>query len=295
MFGYIIANQKKFKPEEVNRYRSYYCGLCHTLKEHYGRTGQITLNFDMTFVYILLSSLYEAPDQLESYRCIVHPLKKHDTLTNSIVDYIADMNILLSYFDLKDDWEDERKLLQGIEANFLQKQYKQIAERFPRQSQVIEEYVVKLRAHETDYLLQNSDSTSSKKNSSAFNSELDFAAGLTGTMMSEILLYKIDEWEAYLRPLGFYLGKFIYLMDAYEDIEKDIKKKQYNPWMESFHHEDFQRFSESVLTSTMAECAKAFELLPILQDVEILRNILYSGVWTRYELVKQKRKGKGGE
>ena len=108
--------------------------------------------------------------------------------------------------------------------------------------------------------------------------------------MAELFAYKIDEWEASLRKIGFYLGKFIYLMDAYEDIEKDLKEKNYNPFLNRYEEEDFQENCRMILTMMMAECSKEFEKLPIIQHVEILRNIIYSGVWCRFETVSKNRK-----
>ena len=94
--------------------------------------------------------------------------------------------------------------------------------------------------------------------------------------------------------MGFYMGKFIYLMDAYEDIGKDGKDKCYNVFhlMRQDMELDFETFSRLLLTSMMSECAKSFERLPILLHAEICRNILYSGVWTRYEYLRLKRQAK---
>ena len=89
--------------------------------------------------------------------------------------------------------------------------------------------------------------------------------------------------------MGSFLGKFIYLLDAYEDIEEDIRKKRYNPLIKRFDNPDFEEEIKKILTLMMAGCCKEFEKLPVIDNVEILRNILYSGIWYRYELVSQKR------
>ncbi len=281
MFGYILANQKSLSLPEQQTYRAYYCGLCHALHEKYGATGQITLNYDMTFVYLLLSSLYEAEEQDGLERCLIHPVKRHRHIETLFAAYAADMNILLSYYDLMDDWTDEKKLLSRAESELLKKHFTKLEKNYPRQADAARQYVQAL--HETE------------SKSSTSGNKLDLAGGLTGTLMEEILLYRLDEWEKDLRSLGFFLGKFIYLMDAYEDIEKDLKKKRFNPFEEFYGRDDFEGFAKHVLTDTMAECAKAFERMPVLENAGILRNILYSGVWTRYELVNQKRTGKGGK
>ena len=110
--------------------------------------------------------------------------------------------------------------------------------------------------------------------------------------MGEIFDWKEDEWSTELRCLSFYMGKFIYLMDAYEDFEQDKKRQEYNPFakMVCEQEKDFELFAKLILTSMMSECAKSFERLPILLHADILRNVLYSGVWSKYEYIQHKKK-----
>ena len=123
MFGYVVMNKPEIKFKDFDMYRSFYCGLCRELKERYGLSGQITLTYDMTFVILLLSGLYEPPTKKGSTRCIVHPVRRQPVRKNAITEYAADMNIFLTYYKCKDDWNDERsipglifgKLLEGKE------------------------------------------------------------------------------------------------------------------------------------------------------------------------------------
>ena len=110
MFGYVTANKPELKIREFARYKGYYCGLCHTLLENHGRRGQMTLTYDMTFLVILLSSLYEPKEEEMRKRCLIHPAKKQYMIQNEVSVYASDMNILLTYDHLKDDWDDERKI-----------------------------------------------------------------------------------------------------------------------------------------------------------------------------------------
>ena len=109
MFGYISINKAEMKFKDYDVYHSYYCGLCKVLKECYGRRGQVTLSFDMTFLVILLSSLYEPKEEEMRKRCLIHPAKKQYMIQNEVSVYASDMNILLTYDHLKDDWDDESK------------------------------------------------------------------------------------------------------------------------------------------------------------------------------------------
>ena len=120
----------------------------------------------------------------------------------------------------------------------------------------------------------------------------DKMAAIFGKVMEELFVYREDEWEETLRSMGFYLGKYIYLLDAYEDLEKDKKQKNYNPFSTRAELPDFEEECRIVLTSAISECTRAFEMLPLIDNVKILRNILYSGVWYKYGKVKEERSRK---
>lgn len=275
MFGYIIINKPEMKFKEFDIYKSYYCGLCRSLKDAYGRLGQMTLSYDMTFVILLLTSLYEPETLTGSTRCAAHPFKKHCVRRNQFSEYGADMNLLLSYYKCLDDWEDEHKINKKVMAWSLQRRFQNAVREYPKKEQVIRENMKQIHNCENRKC-----------------SDLDQASGCFGGIMAEIFAWRQDEWEKELRRMGFFLGKFIYLMDAYEDVEQDQKTGNYNVFLEEYGQAGFQQKAEGILSMMMAECARAFERLPIVENTGILRNILYSGVWCRYELVKCRREGK---
>ncbi len=121
---------------------------------------------------------------------------------------------------------------------------------------------------------------------------LDEAAGTFGGILAEIFAYRADIWEKDLRRIGFFLGKFIYLLDAYDDIEEDVRRGGFNPLAGFYGKEDFDRRCGTILKLMISECAESFERLPVEDNMEILRNIIYAGVWSQYELTLQKRKEK---
>ncbi len=273
MFGYIAINKAEMKFKDYDMYQSYYCGLCKCLKEHYGIRGQITLSYDMTFLIVLLTGLYEPETKKELVTCAAHPLQKHTARTNEFTEYAAAVNLILTYYKYKDDWGDEHSRRSYIAARLLNPHMKRIRQKYPDKIAKISASLKKISALE-------------KKN----ELNIDVMAGLFGNVMAEAFIYKPDEWEASLRKIGFFLGKFIYLMDAYEDVEKDIHSGNYNPFKESFRNDrDFAGHCRQILTLMIAECSKEFEKLPILLHADILRNILYSGVWCRYTQVTARR------
>lgn len=273
MFGYVTVCEPELKVKDLKKYRAYYCGLCRTLKEDYGFMGQMTLTYDMTFAVILLSSLYETIAKHEEHRCKVHPVKRQHMLRNEITSYAAAMNVLLAYYHMEDDWQDDHKVSSLMTKSLIQGKAKKIIEKYPRQSKVIQQSLRELGECEHENSM-----------------DIDRAAGCFGRLMAELFVWKEDIWEKTLRKMGFYLGKFIYLMDAYEDIEEDLKQGRYNPFTELYKKETFEQDCQQILKMMMAETSKVFEQLPILEDAEILRNILYAGVWTRYGQIRCRRK-----
>lgn len=273
MFGYVTINKPELKIKEYNRYHAYYCGLCRQLKEEYGFLGQMTLTYDMTFLVILLTSLYEPRDKFSEHHCIVHPVKKHPMLNNEVTEYAGDMNIILAYHNLRDDWQDEKKLKAFAGSLALRKKYEKIEQQYSRQCRVIEQSLTQLH----EYELSNEKS-------------LDLVSGCFGTLMGELFLFKQDMWEEKLRKFGFFLGKFIYLLDAYLDLEDDLEHHSYNPlkWIKEDKNEHYDDFCKEMLTMMIAEASTLFEQLPCVQDVELLRNILYGGVWNEYNKKKSK-------
>lgn len=271
MFGYIYVNEQELKIKEYGTYRSFYCGLCRNLQQRYGRTAQMMLNYDMTFLAILLTGLYEPDTHTEEHRCILHPATKHAMTVNEAVSYAADMCVLLSYQKLRDDWADERKHVRRAAAGILKSDYKRISEKYPRQAGAVEKSIRLLRRAEAQK-----------------RQDIDYVAGLTGRFLAEIFVWKEDIWQDELRTMGFYLGKFIYLMDALDDRERDKKSGSYNLFAEYTDLWGTAKEEElkGILTDMMTQASRAFERLPILQNAEIIRNILYSGVWCKYIAIK---------
>ena len=136
MFGYITVNRPELKVKESAAYDAYYCGLCHALHGRHGRAGQLTLTYDMTFLVILLNGVYEHPLHEKTGRCLVHPMKQHTERWNDFSSYCADMNVLLAYYNLLDDWQDERRISRYAAAQLLSKTIsQQLKQKYPRQHQ----------------------------------------------------------------------------------------------------------------------------------------------------------------
>ena len=276
MFGYVVMNKPEIRFRDFDLYRSFYCGLCRELREKYGISGQITLTYDMTFVVVLLSALYEPPTQKGTTRCVIHPVCKQPVRKNAATEYGADMNVLLTYYKCMDDWEDEKKFAALGYGKILQRKNNRLSYRYPEKAEKIRKLLEELSQMEK-----------------AGETDIDKMSGCFGQIMEEIFAWKTDVWEGSLRRMGFYLGKFIYILDAYDDVEKDVKNGNYNPFAEKYIMKGFDEQVRQLLIMMMAQTCREFEKLPIIKYTDILRNILYSGVWCRFEMIARKRREAG--
>ena len=275
MFGYITINKSEMKFKEFDIYHAYYCGLCQSLLKRYGAMGQITLSYDMTFAAMLLSSLYEPDTDSSKCACVAHPFERHPFVKNVVIDYVADMNVLLTLYKCEDDWIDDKKMFRACFGCMLRKKSFKKRCVYREKENLIKDKLEKIHDLEKEGC-----------------TDIDFMSGLFGDIMGMIMTPRDDEWKDTLSELGYYLGKFIYILDAYDDVEKDIKKGKYNPFVKRIEEPDFDEQIRVILTMMMSECCKRFEMLPIIENVEILRNILYSGVWERYEKIRTEREKK---
>ncbi len=280
MFGYVIAHKETLSEQEQLRYRACYCGLCRSLKERHGALTRLALNYDMTFLVLVLSSLYEPEERAGKARCASHPAKAQPWWDSDFTGYAADLNIALTYHKLRDDWLDEGARLQKGLMDQLQGAYDRVKGRLPRQCAVIEAELAGLLALEK-----------------ANEAVPDKLAACFGRLMAELFDCRQDRWSPDLREMGYWLGQFIYLQDACVDLEKDAKKGRYNPLL-ALHGEprplaDF----EPMLLMLAGQCWQAFDRLPLVQDSGILQNILRDGIWTRYHEARslQERKEKKKE
>ena len=205
MFGYVTVNKPEMKVKDYERYRMYYCGVCHALRNTDGAMGQMSLTYDSTFAAVLLTALYEPDTKMKEATCMVHPVGKKKYLENEVIQYIADMNLILTYYKCLDDWEDDRKFTRLCYSSFIRKRVRKIGQVYPEKLAKIRESLRTLSACE-------------RKNVT----NLDLLAGTFGDIMAEILAYKSTrgiDWSEELRRLGYQLGKFIYILDAYDDVQ----------------------------------------------------------------------------
>jgi hypothetical protein len=258
LFGYVLPERQELKVKEFELFKAYYCGVCKSIAKKYGQIPRLTLNYDTTFLALILESIAGETVSIKSERCIAHPVKKRNVIRNSeIVDYASDMNVLLAYYKLLDNWQDEKSILSGTGMLALKKSYKKIKRKYNEKCDIIRKRLGELTILEKEKC-----------------SSIDRAAEPFAKLMEEVLSYdplkQNDNNMKILKWIGYNLGKWIYISDAYDDISKDIKEKSYNPFLCQYNYtgENVDDFKLSIkdkvefnLTHSLSQIAKAYELL----------------------------------
>lgn len=272
MFGYVRINKMDLTFREFDYYKGYYCGLCKYLKENHGEVSRLSLNYDITFLIVILTALYKLDSDITYERCIANPLKKKMRIVNEITEYAASMNILLSYYKLEDNLYDDNGIKDKLAYELYKGKLKKAYEKYPQKAEYIKQQLGNLRE------LEKQESKSIDKVSNTF-----------GNLMGEIFVYKKDEYEQNLRNIGFNLGKYIYILDAYEDLEEDNKKGRYNPFIDYIDKkEELKNKVDRLISMSLGMATKDIEQLNLEFNKSIIDNIIYSGVYLRYKSILEK-------
>lgn len=281
MFGYIMPDKPELKIKEFELFRGYYCGLCKSMGRSFGIISRFALNYDSVFLGLLLSSVHNEVPVLKKEGCIANPAKrKWIVKESSHIDFAADINVLLTYYKLKDNIRDEGGLVPRLAQMAFQRGYKNAASRNKQLDRIIAASI----SSQVQLEEQNC-------------SSMDKAAEPFADMLSKLLEagYKGEDQSTarILGWVGYNLGKWIYLIDAYDDMEKDIKSRSYNPLLTQYKYrdEDIKSFKDSIteevrvnLLQALTQITSSVELLK-LNNKGIIDNIIYEGLYGKTERI----------
>lgn len=275
MFGYVKPKSAELLVKEYEFYKATYCGICRAMKKHIGLSAPMTITYDSVFLALIRMLLVEDSDiGVYKSRCAAHPLKKKPMLRmNPALEYTARAFAVLTYYKALDDVSDERgakKLAVGL--------CKPTLNVHRRRADV----------EHLDRVCREKLSAISELEKSG-EASLDKPARLFGELLSEIFSYGLSgDDKLVFSEVGVHLGKFIYLADAAEDYDKDIKEGKFNPYANIYEKKPLTRENrETIKTGLLLECRAlegAVNLLPFgnRATVEnIIRNIIYLGLPAR--------------
>ncbi len=274
MFGYITPDKPELKMKEYELFRGYYCGVCKSMGRSFGPLSRLALNYEAVFLGLLMAALNKEKPDLHREVCIANPFKKKWIIKNNpYVDFAADINVILTYYKLIDNWQDEKSIPSYMGKLFFSRGYRKARTKNPKADEII-----------------RSSLAEQSKLEEAKCSSIDAAAEPTAVMIREILLLACENQQEGVKRamgwLGYNIGKWIYTIDAYDDMEKDSKTKSYNPLLLQYGYQGqpMEEFKELVrpdmeqsLIYTLSQAAGAIELLD-LNHKGIIENVVYLGM-----------------
>lgn len=215
MFGYIRPAKERLNAHDEELFQAVYCGLCHELGRKYGFSARFVLNFDFTFLAILLSEAGEPA--CTSCRCIAHPCKARCVMAHTAsLEVAADHSIVLAWWQLRDHIKDHgllKSLPYRLAALFLRSAYRKASRYVPEFDASVQRHLSDLAAREREHC-----------------ASLDQAAEPFAALMADIAAVAPDELHRRVMAEIFYhLGRWIYLVDAADDLKKDFEAGCYNP------------------------------------------------------------------
>lgn len=272
MFGYIKTHRPELKVREDEAYKGIYCSLCRELGKRYGIMSRLFLSYDSTFLAVALMALSDEKLSFEKKRCPFNPAKKCNFCQgeHNELAYAADISVLLLYHKIRDNISDStlfKALLYRILLVLIIRSYKKAVKNRPDAAILTEEY------------MQMQSAVEEKESRS-----IDEAAEPTAILLSK--LYSVNEADndrkRVRERVGYCLGRWVYMIDAFDDIEKDRKSGNYNPFLLA-GQDNYEKIKGDLLM-TAGEIAKAYELLDIKKFGNITKNVVYDGLY--YETLK---------
>ncbi len=273
MFGYVKAYKPELKMIEYDTYKAIYCSICKQLKKDYGFVAPFVLSYDFVFLAALSLSREDEFCGYEKKRCKYNCVKKCMYLqgNEAPLSFSAACLIIMFYYKIKDDFADnglKGKLRSGalypFFAHYRKKALKTYAD--------IDEKIASLMKQQQ--LVENDASTS-----------IDFAAEPTAKMLEFLFGYGASgEQKDLLSRVGYNAGKWVYLIDALDDLKSDLDKNCYNPFIKKYGLQKGADLTEvkqnavALLNNCNVVLAESFEKLELKRYKTILSNIIYLGL-----------------
>lgn len=277
MFGYLQIHKDELKVKEYEAYKSVYCGLCKQLGKDYGFLTRLILSYDCTFYAILLMSLKRSCTGFFDGRCKFNPLKKckfADCKDNAYSKASA-LSVISAYYKVVDDIDDSgffKRIALKIAKPFFGRRQKKAARRFPEIEIIVSEMMKNQKAAENDELV-----TIDKAANPTAKMILDLAAPEGGN----------DLQKRVLSEFGYQIGRWVYLIDAADDYEKDKKSGNFNPFIKADIND--KDYINSVLSQSLARAYDAYNLLDIIDFKPIIDNMMLYGFPNKQNAVLNNR------
>ncbi len=291
MIGYVKIYKPELRVIDYELYRAVYCSLCRQMGKLYGPFARFALNYDFTFLSLLEISQKQECPVYKKARCVFNPLVRCNNVKEcgDELSYAADAAIITSYYKVKDNLKD-RGISKRIKAGLVYPLFALFYRKAKKRSPKVDEYVKEYIAAQDEVESRQSDS-------------IDKAAEPTAVMLQRLFedIGEGDISKRVLSRIGYCIGKWIYLMDAADDLESDVKLKNYNVLAVKFGIKEYDELlikkAREYITFTLNVCrteaAASAQLLDVNRYHDIIDNILYLGLeYTQNNVILRKKVSK---
>ncbi len=269
MFGYITPVKSELRPQDFVLYRAFYCGICVEIGKQFGALPRYTTTYDITFLSVLTHDITHQEVEFFEGRCIGNPFtKKVMVKRNDLLTRLASANILLSYYKICDDILDGGSIKGRIAKTAFSKAYKKAKEILPTVDKIIASRYEELRALEK-----------------AKESSIDRVSHSFASLLREVASEVTGKTDENFLGLCYNIGKFVYLIDALDDIDEDSKSGNYNPFLIDREFNNRMQFFETnrdeisfILAGVVNRATECFNKMQFEQSYTLLKNIVYSGL-----------------
>ena len=270
MFGYIRPVKSELRVKEADRFQQVYCGLCHAIRARYGRFYTLFLSYDMTFFALVAGSAQAETAAPCAKRCDAHPVvKRACAVTDDALALAADVSVLLTYHKFRDSLADEKgakRLLAAVLCRMGRRGYQKARARLPEADSEIVSALGDLQVLEREKC-----------------DSMDRAADASARMTAAVVPRTGDARERVLRQMFYQIGRWVYLLDAAQDVAEDLEQNHYNPVVLRYglRTPDLSEIKEPLertLERSLADVCMSFDLLEVERDADLIRNIIFLGM-----------------
>ena len=270
MFGYVRPSDDRLTPADRETFRAAYCGLCHALGARYGLVGRMILNYDLTFLAMVLS---DGAGEMCAKRCAVHPMRRRCCVAGDpALDAAADMSVILTYWQLRDGVADHGfwgGLKYRIASVLLRPAYRRARERRLQFDAGTKAHLSELAALE-------------RERCSSLDAPADAFAQLLALAAEEV---NDPVRRRVTAQMLYHLGRWVYLVDAADDLKKDVKNGSYNPLVPRFGaqagelSQEARRELGATLDGSIRRMAAASELDDFGVWRPVIESVVYEGLY----------------
>lgn len=268
MFGYVRFELPHLYIKDYTLYNAAYCGVCKGIKSSSGNLARFGLTYDMAFFSLILHNIKKIDLTITRQHCAEHPLfKKPMAEVDSLTDKIGALNTVFLYYKCKDNVEDENK--DKFKLKLFRGSYKRAVKKYPDLAETVEKYM----------RLQ---SETEKSGTDSVDRAADNYSVMIGRLAQNFLGESATD---YTYKLFYNIGKWIYLVDAVDDYDKDLKKKCYNPFVAAYGDENKKSLVEKraqdinyIFSSIFSEIAECRRNIKFYFNMDLIDNILFHGM-----------------